>query len=71
MPVWQWHRTKCGISHVPNVDSGMTGEVGNMTCRPGSHRCAALALWFLDNSLSRKIAADCERNMKEMKHEQD
>jgi hypothetical protein len=49
----------------------MTGEVGNMTCRPGSHRCAALALWFLDNSLSRKIAADCERNMKEMKHEQD
>jgi len=32
-------------------------------CRPGSHRCAALALWFLDNALARKIAADCERQM--------
>ena len=31
-------------------------------CRPGSHRCAVLALWFLNNSLARRIAADCERN---------
>jgi hypothetical protein len=34
-------------------------------CRLGSHRCAALALWLLDNALARKIAADCERNMKD------
>jgi len=32
-------------------------------CRPGSHRCAALALWFLDNALALRIAADCERKM--------
>ena len=38
-----------------------------MTCRLGLHRCAALALWFLDNALARRIAADCERNMKENK----
>jgi len=38
-------------------------EGGRMTpCRPGSHRCAVLALWFLNNSLARRIAADCERN---------
>ena len=39
-------------------------------CRPGSHRCAALALWFLDNALALRIAADCERKMAERKYKE-
>jgi hypothetical protein len=29
-------------------------------CRPGHHRCAALALWMFDEQLARKVATDCE-----------
>jgi hypothetical protein len=35
-----------------------------MTCRPGHHTCAALALWMFDQPLARKVAAACEARMK-------
>jgi hypothetical protein len=40
-------------------------------CRTGTHRCAALALWFLDNALARRIVADRERKMKETGDDRD
>jgi hypothetical protein len=32
-------------------------------CRPGQHRCGALALWMFDQPLARIMAAECEARL--------